>query len=238
MNTSIKNDYYWDIANSTFMGKYLTEIENTFISEYLSNNGYIKNILDVGGGSGRIAIPLSLQGYHITVTEIDLLPLQKLKMKKRDFPVIYVRKSDKSFPFKSASFDCILCLQVLSLTEHSDWFYEECHRNLKKHGTLIFTMLNRNSYKGILRHWRLKRDITRGEYWKLREYSKTFPMIRSILKKTGFSIIKTRGYNWIPAKRSSNHWFIRFLALIERIMCLRVFTSLSPWLIIAVKKND
>ncbi len=237
MNSSIGKEYYWDIANSTQMGRYLTTIEEDFISTYLKGDGQVKSILDVGGGSGRIAIPLNNKGYKIFVVEADPLPLLKLKSKKTELPAIYVGKSSKFFPFKSGTFDCILCLQVIDLAEESDWFFIECRRILKEQGTFIFSILNGNSYKGFLRKWQLTREVVKGKYWKKKEYQKTLSEIQCNIKGAGFSLMKAKGYNWIPFTRSSNQWTIPLFAFLERIMGLNLLTSLSPWVILVAKKK-
>lgn len=238
MNSPSSKAYYWDIANATRMGDYLTRVEKRFLSSYLKRNGQIQSILDVGGGSGRIAIPLSKLGYEIFVTEVDPLPLLILKSKRRELDAIVLEKKSKVLPFRSGSFDLILCLQVIALSEEADWFFPECHRILNENGSLIFTILNRKSYKGILRSWQLTKDLLRGEYWKKKEYRKTLPEIHCNLKRAGFSSVLARGYNWIPLKRSSDHWFVPFLAFIEERMGLQYLPFISPWVLMAAKKSN
>ena len=56
---SENEEYYPDFANSTIMGKYLTKKEKEFISIILEEEGLDNSLLlDIGGGSGRFAIPL------------------------------------------------------------------------------------------------------------------------------------------------------------------------------------
>ncbi len=72
--------YVWDVSNpnsyNNKMGKYKYEIEYSFITKYLIPNS---NILDLGGGSGRFAIPIHNMGYDITVLGKNLEALDILK---------------------------------------------------------------------------------------------------------------------------------------------------------------
>lgn len=53
-------NYNWDVSDplayNNKMGHYKTKIENDFILKYLTKG--CNTILDIGGGSGRFAIPI------------------------------------------------------------------------------------------------------------------------------------------------------------------------------------
>ena len=71
--------YIWDIKTgySTRSGKYKTLEEYEFISKNITNKNL--KILDIGGGSGRFAIPLQQAGHKITVIEPNKDALQLLR---------------------------------------------------------------------------------------------------------------------------------------------------------------
>ncbi|HAU30913.1 MAG TPA: hypothetical protein DCW46_01195 [Desulfotomaculum sp.] len=73
-------DYYWDIANATKMGEYLTRKEWDVIDSFLENNN-ISNCLDIGCGSGRFSIPISQRGIDVVAIDNDPIALLKLKEK-------------------------------------------------------------------------------------------------------------------------------------------------------------
>ena len=75
-------DYYWDIANATKMGEYLTRKELKFINSFLENSN-ISTCLDVACGSGRFSIPISQHGINVVAVDYDLIPLRKLKDKTK-----------------------------------------------------------------------------------------------------------------------------------------------------------
>jgi len=63
--------YFYDERNpftyNNRMGKYKKEKEIHFIKEFCSNNKF--NILDVGGGCGRISLPLHNLGHKLVMLE-------------------------------------------------------------------------------------------------------------------------------------------------------------------------
>ncbi|GAI73262.1 unnamed protein product, partial [marine sediment metagenome] len=85
---------------------------------------------DIGGGSGRIAIPLYRDGHRVLVGEIDALALKILHHRESAIPSILVSGEATRYPIRASSLDCVLCLGVPSLIE-SDWFFSECNRMLK-----------------------------------------------------------------------------------------------------------
>ena len=123
------------------MGQYLTKIEREFINQCLVNNSALKRILDVGGGSGRHAVPVYKMGYKVIVTEVNPVPLRKLQEKEQNIPSILVGTDANLFPFKDSSFDCVLCIQINPLVEGTDW--SECSRVLRNGGIVIFVTSNK-----------------------------------------------------------------------------------------------
>jgi 2-polyprenyl-3-methyl-5-hydroxy-6-metoxy-1,4-benzoquinol methylase len=82
-------EYYWDIANATKIGQYLTKKEAKFIDSVLEGNPYNKSCLDIGAGSGRFAIPLYEKGFAVVALEYDLIPLRKICEKNKNIPTIH-----------------------------------------------------------------------------------------------------------------------------------------------------
>ena len=58
------------------MGHYKTKSELEFINKYLETP---KEILDIGGGSGRFAIPFQSSGHNVTVLDLSEPAMLKLK---------------------------------------------------------------------------------------------------------------------------------------------------------------
>lgn len=75
----ISEEYYWDIANATEMGCYLTRKEMGLLDSFFQNHRGIKSCLDVGCGSGRFNFAIYDRGIKVVGLEKDLLPLHKLQ---------------------------------------------------------------------------------------------------------------------------------------------------------------
>lgn len=228
-------EYYFDRDCASVTGNYLTEIEWQFICECLSNNlNNSAKIFDVGGGSGRFSIPIAKKGYSILVSDITPLPLKILHQKAPEIPAILLDSADDIFPLKSASVDCILCIEVFPLIEGAPWFFHECNRLLKKNGVIIFVCHNRCSYKGVYKKFILREDRKHG--WMKFHYKSSLWAVRERLKKAGFELLLESGFNWIPVSRASNSKLIPLFAKAVKALRLSSFPFLSPWVIIAARK--
>jgi len=234
-NSSAPNDYYCDRVAATSMGKYSTHVEGSFIEESLMLHlAKPAVIFDAGGGTGRFAISLYRNGYRVIVEETNLLPLMILRRREPEIPVILLDSKATRFPIKQASVDCILCIEADSLVLLK-WFFSECNRILKDNGLIIFTILNRFSYKGFYKKLILREDFS-GHPWKKSHYATSFRRIKSRLKNAGFQITEAKGFYWLPVSRESNYKLLPYLALVEKLLRLDLLPSLSPRIIIRARK--
>ena len=92
------------------MGRYLFKKDSEFINFSLKSAN-INFCLDVGGGSGRISIPLSKKGIDVVVLDKDPIPIQILHEKDRGIPICL--GDAQELPLKDSIFDCIICLQMV-----------------------------------------------------------------------------------------------------------------------------
>lgn len=224
--------YIWDIDNSdTYnnkMGRAKTKSESDFISKYLNSP---KTILDIGGGSGRFAIPLKNSGHEVTVLDLSEPALKILKERN---PKINCVHSDFMHyePNLEKKFDIILAVEVLLYVK--DWiaFFGKVQNLIKNDGIFIFTATNEKSWRTILQ--KIK-DRKQPDYnYSIYSYEKYLQIIQS----TNFAIDKVNGFLWIPCKINSNSKFVDFFSFVERSFRLNRFIHQSPWLIFAVKKNN
>lgn len=224
---SINREYYWDIVNRSRMGQYLTEVELDFIKQSVIESRGTKDILDIGGGSGRFAIPLYKMGLNPTVLEKDSIPLKKLIEKKEDMPCVLA--DAHLLPFKNNTFDCILAIEVMEEVNNKESFLQECHRVLRTGGQFIVVHSNRNSYKYITHKIR-----SCWQYY----YQFSLSGLESKLRSRGLIAKKKLGLNWLPFERGSNSMFIPIFEAIERLFNLSSFPSISPWVFVASVKLD
>lgn len=224
------SEYYWDCANATAMGQYLTRVEWSFIEQSLREYPGIQTILDIGGGSGRFAMPLHEAGYKVVVTEVNPLPLSITRRRVPQLGCILTANGDttRTLPLRDASLDCVLCIEVFALIDDGDRFFAECHRVLREGGLLIIAAENRFSYKGFLKKQVLQEDKGPSN-WVKHSYASNLGQILSRLRNAGFQVQRVRGFNWAPATRVSNSRLVSLGTSLERMLFLDRAASLSPW---------
>ena len=70
-------------------------------------------LLEVGIGTGRIAVPLAAAGVRVTGVDISAKMLEVLRSKRGDIHVVFAEAAQ--LPFRAASFDASLFVHILHL---------------------------------------------------------------------------------------------------------------------------
>ena len=83
------------------------------LAAILRRHGTHPSVIEVGVGTGRIAVPLAVRGIRVTGLDISVQMLQKLRSKRRDIDVLLAEASRP--PFKPASFDAAIFVHILHL---------------------------------------------------------------------------------------------------------------------------
>jgi ubiquinone/menaquinone biosynthesis C-methylase UbiE len=218
---SKQTEYDPDNLNATKMGEYLTQKELQFIDSIIKTPNL--NILDIGGGSGRFAIPLSEKGGHVTVLDISGKAIELLNKKSSGIKTIV--GDGETYQFKG-KYDCILVIETIEYIKDIESFFKKCRELLNDNGIIIVTMCNRHSYKMLHPHRR-----TRPWSYFATEYD-----FKMILEKCGFKIVKSRGFNWLPFGRGSDSSLIPVCAGCEDFLGLGELAGVSPWVIFAGRK--
>lgn len=222
--------YYWDIDNTATynnkMGRYKTKSESDFINHFLNSP---KKILDIGGGSGRFAIPLKELGHDVTVIDLNEHAIKLLKSKNPSINCI----NDDFLAWKTNhrnNYDLVLAIEVLLYVKNWHAFFSKVYNLLSNDGLFIFTATNKNSWRTILQ--KIK-DRNQPDYG----YSiYSYETYKKIIRETNFVIEKEIGFLWIPFKINSNSKFVDIFAWIEKKLKFNKFLHQSPWLLFAVKK--
>jgi SAM-dependent methyltransferase len=219
--------FFWDRFRDTTVGRYLFEREHTFISRSLVHAGRGQAILDLGCGSGRLAVPLHDSGHRLVGMDVSRVALAAFRRRSLDIPLVI---GDASFlPFADGSFDAVVAVQALDYIPLGD-FLRECGRVLRPGGLLLFDALNRHSYK-----WRLKNLL--GRRLNLPSADIDYRDVLQAARGLGFEIEAIRGYNWPPFTRQSNSRFVHVAALIESTLRLDRCYQLSPKILVAARKG-
>jgi ubiquinone/menaquinone biosynthesis C-methylase UbiE len=107
--------------------------------------------LEIGVGTGRFASPLSVR-YGLDPS-FNMLKLAK----KRDINAI--QGVGENLPFKNESFHFVLIVFTIELVDDPPRFLKEAVRTLKKDGTLILGITDRNSLWGEF----YEKKVAKGE---------------------------------------------------------------------------
>lgn len=117
--------------------KFTRTIEYRIICGWLPRQA--SNILDVGGGSGELAIQLSLKGHSVTVLDFDSHALRYAR--SPDGPVLtgLVGGDATRLPFLDEVFDLVICNSALEHFGDDKTALVEMARVVRQDGTLLLT---------------------------------------------------------------------------------------------------
>jgi len=139
----------------TSIAKYYDEIfplrqdKIDFIMSYITSKNHKSKILDVGCGTGSLAIELSDRGINVIGLDLDkeMIQIAENNSIEKQTPLSFkvMDMLDISQNFSSDYFDIILCLgNTISHLSREDKskFIDSCHVLLKKNGFLIIQILD------------------------------------------------------------------------------------------------
>jgi ubiquinone/menaquinone biosynthesis C-methylase UbiE len=222
LEESNSEETHWEKAAKTRMGKYLTQIETSFILNSIDPSE-ANVIMDVGAEAGRFSQFSKNNNAETISLDIDSYGLKRLKLKAKNTNAI--QADARKIPVKDETFDAIFMIEVLDYIPELDQALAECHRTLRPNASLILSFGNRTSLKAKLRELSGK------------SYQHSYRNVIKALVETGFSVKKKTGYNWLLFGRMSENRMIPILARMERIFGLRRIPSLSPWVILHATRS-
>ena len=210
------------------MGRYKTERQLLFLRKFLPRNGM--KVLDIGGGGGRLAIPLANLGHRVTVIDPSMEALDLLT--RRAGHEIEVIHSDIMGLLCSERFDVAMTIDMLkyvTAVSLSDIF-SKVNSILLMGGTLLISEINKNSWRSHLSELLGRRR---------QRYNIESPAgYKNALRQAGFEIESITGFSWMPFRFNSNSPLIGLFRGMEETLHLGDWIGQSPWLLIAAKKTD
>jgi len=220
-------EYNWDSLNKKTYNNRVGHYKFRRQFQFIIKNGknHCDKVLDIAGGSGRIAIPLLEYSSKITVLDIKPNAIKILKKRNSDINTICDNFMKAEF---QEIFSLILCIEAIGAFNDWEEFFSKINTLLTDDGRFIFTYTNPKSWRFSLRkimHWN---DPNKGV--QLKELTK-------ILNKFNFEIENMEGFNWMPLPLYSNSRLVYFFEFIEKIFNLKSWYSQSPWLLISIKKR-
>jgi len=133
------------------------------------------NVLDIGAGTGRVAIGLAELGCDVVALEPALGMVETLQTKTGDLPIRLIAGEGAQLPFFGGQFDVVVIARVLYLT--ADWrrVLREAHRVLTVGGRLLHEWGNGQADE----EWVQIREKTRALFEEAEVFSPFHPGVRS-----------------------------------------------------------
>lgn len=215
----------WDITNpmgyNNQAGYYKTQKEINFIRKFIPTTPI--KILDIGGGSGRISLPLVEDNNLLTVIDTNRAALKILSSRNKSVRVIHGNFENINL---SERFELILGIELLGYLNNIRMVFEKIYDLLDGRGFFIFTITNTCSWRFYLR--KMKKH-TNYNYITLNDLYKTIDSI-------GFKIQRMEGFNWMPFRVNSDTFLIKWFSKLEELLSLDKIITQSPNILISVKK--
>ena len=123
----------------------LNQIALSFISQYFQEG---EVVLDMGAGTGNMAIALAEKGLHVTASEPEETMAESIRQKSKlkELSVNVHTKTMEQIGEFQGSFDGVVCigntLPHLPTIEAVEDYLLQCNRKLKKDGVLILQQVN------------------------------------------------------------------------------------------------
>lgn len=180
-------DYYQnEIAKNPLKRFWHSEKINT-LKKILGNKNYRK-ILDVGSASGRMANEVSKIYPKAEIVGIDAYK-RAIEYGKKTYPHIKFRVADAhKMPFRSNSFDLVICYEVIEHLVDPLSALMEMKRVLKKNGRAIVAMDSGNWLFRIV--WWISEKTISNVWQNAHLHPFKHTELQKIIKKAGFKIIK------------------------------------------------
>jgi len=187
----LPSDKGYDLAAKDYDHKesYLDSFEKNSILPLLGDLAG-KKVLDVGAGTGRLAIRLAKQGAFVTALDTSAEMLKVLAGKS---PYIILTVGDaEDLPFENNSFDLVAATFLIVHLKNPARFFDEAYRVLKDGGQFLITNINQKDPPEIK---------TKEGTIKIESYYHRPEKIIEMLRELAFTIEKEKfvkeGENWV-----------------------------------------
>jgi len=101
-------------------------------------------VLEIGVGTGRIALPLAQRGYRYTGADLSPQMMHTLRGKASDTPIALVQADIARLPFASDTFDAVVAVHIFHLVSAWAAAMDEAARVLQFGGLLLHGVTKRD----------------------------------------------------------------------------------------------
>lgn len=157
-----------------------------------------KDFLDLGCGLGRHSILFGKNGFNVNCFDISEEALSKTKKWaiEEELTFNYQQGDMLKLPYLDDSFDCILCMNVISHTdtEGIKKIINELYRVLKENGECYLTLCSKDTW-GFKTDWpsvdsNTKLMMIEGPEYKVPHFYADYDLVKELFKK--FEVIDIR----------------------------------------------
>ena len=137
----------YDNLEKTLEGRLSRELEwEKLLKIHLNKDRHTK-ILDAGGGTGRLTLPLAKLGYQVTLCDLSpgMLAIARDKLKEEGLSdKVEIKEADlTSLPFHDEVFDLVVCLHGAFCMADSQIAVKELTRVMRSGAMIIVDTLSR-----------------------------------------------------------------------------------------------
>jgi 2-polyprenyl-3-methyl-5-hydroxy-6-metoxy-1,4-benzoquinol methylase len=166
----------------------------------LASGGAGETVLDIGCGNARDITPILRAGARIVGVDLSEGMIQQARMDlaAAGHGDVDLAVGDATqLKYLTASFDKVLCSEVIEHIPDADAAVSEMSRVLKPAGTLVISTPNRSSWYGFDRYV-LWTGVLRKTWNHPFDNRRTMSDLRSLLERNGFEIRTTRTVCYLP----------------------------------------
>lgn len=223
-----QQDYF-----KTLGGKIDLHLEWKLLERYLPNDGNAR-VLDAGGGTGRLTLPLAKIGYQVILCDLSpgMLEVAKEKLRKEGIlNRVEIKEADiECLPFPDETFDLVLCVGGALFMTESFKAASELARLMKK-GAKIFITGATNRYQMAMqeivqepeRALKLVKSELNYAYDIHGDWVRVFDPkeLSELFERNGLKVIGVYGYlrSFLPESiLKAKEWDDRFFSQIIEVM--------------------
>ena len=101
------------------------------------NLGGAKRVLEIGVGTGRVALPLAARGHEVFGMDLSLKMMEKLRAKEGGLPIPLVQADASRLPFRDGAFEGAYAIWVLHLIPSWRTVLDELIRAVASGGSIV-----------------------------------------------------------------------------------------------------